>query len=96
MIPPEKGFSTSSKIHKAPDTWPTPFKIPPGRPIVSDCGSESYLIAEFLDYHLNPLSILHKSYLKDTYDFIGKIRNIKLSDPFFYLFYGCGEFVHQH
>ena len=69
--PRKRLFYLLPKIHKAPDTWPTPFKIPPGRLIVSDCGSESYLIAEFLDYHLNPLSVLHKSYLKDTYDFIG-------------------------
>ena len=81
--PRKRLFYLLPKIHKAPDTWPIPFKIPPGRPIVSDCGSESYSVAEFLDYYLNPLSILHKSYLKDTYDFIGKIRNIKLSAPFF-------------
>ena len=64
--PRKRLFYLLPKIHKAPETWPIPFKIPPGRPIVSDCGSESYWVAEFLDYYLNPLSILHESYLKDT------------------------------
>lgn len=68
-------FYLLPKIHKPPESWPVPFKIPPGRPIVSDCDSESYRIAEFLDYYLNPLSNRHDSYIKDTYDFIHKVRN---------------------
>lgn len=47
--------------------------MPPGRLIVSDCGSETYRIADYIDYYLNPLSTKHKSYLNDTYDFMGKI-----------------------
>uniref|UniRef100_W5NNB4 Uncharacterized protein n=1 Tax=Lepisosteus oculatus TaxID=7918 RepID=W5NNB4_LEPOC len=39
-------FYLLPKIHKAPETWPLPYEIPPGRPIVSDCNSESYRIAE--------------------------------------------------
>jgi len=41
---------------------------------VSDCGSESYRVAEYIDSHLNPLSQKHASYVKDTYDFINKLK----------------------
>ena len=79
--PRKRLFYLLPKIHKAPETWPIPFGFPPGRPIVSDCASESYQIAEFLDYYLNPLSTLHNSYLKDTYDFISKIKSISTQEP---------------
>ena len=62
------------KIHKKPESWPKPGRIPAGRPIVSDCGSETYVIAEYLDLYLNPLSHRHPSYVKDTYDFLTKVR----------------------
>ena len=62
------------KIHKDPSSWPIPFDIPAGRPIVSDCDSETYQISEYLDSFLNPLSSSHPSYVKDTYDFIEKVR----------------------
>lgn len=52
--------------------------MPPGRPIVSDCGSESYGVAQWLDHHLNPLSTRHPSFIKDTMDFINKLKEITL------------------
>lgn len=67
-------FYLLPKIHKDPDKWSVPHLIPPGRPIVSDCDSESYKTAEFVDYFLTPISNKHKSYVKDTYDFIDKIK----------------------
>lgn len=73
--PRPRRFYWLPKIHKEPQNWSIPFKIPPGRPIVSDCDSESYQIAEYIDHFLQPISIKHPSYLKDTYDFIQKIRN---------------------
>lgn len=74
-------FYLLPKIHKPRDNWTLPNRMPPGRPIVSDCGSESYRVAEFLDFHLNPLSVHHPSYLKDTMDFVRKIRNITVTEP---------------
>ena len=73
------------KIHKKPESWSVPGLIPPGRPIVSDCGSETYVISEYLDMYMNPLSHLHPSYVKDTYDFLTKVRaaEIKPSDFLF-------------
>lgn len=66
------------KIHKPPDTWSVPFQIPPGRPIVSDCGSETYETAEYIESFLNPISTRHPSYIKDSYDFIKRVSEIKL------------------
>lgn len=66
------------KIHKEPKNWSIPYQVPPGRPIVSDCNSETYYIAEYLEFFLHPLSIRHPSYLKDTYDFISKIGSLKI------------------
>lgn len=37
------------KVHKPQEKWTVPHRIPPGRPIVSDCGNESYGIAEYID-----------------------------------------------
>ena len=65
------------KIHKDLSKWS--FKtIPPGRPIVSDCRSESYRIAEFLDFYLKKVSMTHDSYIKNSQHFVQKISNMKV------------------
>ncbi|XP_038579870.1 uncharacterized protein LOC119906607, partial [Micropterus salmoides] len=71
-------FYMLPKIHKDPAKWSKPHEIPPGRPIVSDCSSETYYTAEFIDHFLNPLSIRHASYIKDTYDFVNRIKQINI------------------
>ena len=76
-------FYTLPKIHKKTETWTVPHRIPPGRPIVSDCDSESYYTAEFIEHYLNPLAKLHSSYLKDTYFFIDKVKKIKINPTAF-------------
>ena len=68
-------FYLLPKIHKNKDSWPQPGRMPEGRPVVSDCSSESYRVCEYIDSFLSPLSILHPAYLKDTYDFIDKVRD---------------------
>ena len=70
-------FYLLPKIHKPRDKWPQP-NMPEGRPIVSDCGSESYNVSQYIDSFIRPISIRHSSYLKDTYDFISKIRGQKI------------------
>lgn len=83
--PRERRFYILPKIHKPPEKWTIPFEIPPGRPIVSDCSSETYATAEYIDYFLNPLSILHPSYLKDTYHFIDIVKNLQVpTNSFFF------------
>ena len=76
--PRSRRFYLLPKIHKDKANWSLPHIIPPGRPIVSDCSSETYLIAEYLEFFLNPLSQKHPSYLKDTYHFIEKLKHIKV------------------
>lgn len=73
-------FYLLPKIHKDMSKWTIKNKMPPGRPIVSDCSSESYRIAEYLDYHLQPIACKHPSYVKDTYDFLDKLKHIKVPD----------------
>ncbi|KAL2090455.1 hypothetical protein ACEWY4_012718 [Coilia grayii] len=77
--PRPRYFYILPKIHKDPESWPVPHTIPAGRPIVSDCDSESYQVAKFIDCYLNPLSQRHDSYVKDTYDFIAKVRGREVS-----------------
>lgn len=76
--PRPRKFYLLPKIHKDPETWPVPYQIPSGRPIVSDCGSESYAVSEYIDHYLNPLSQRHPSYIKDTYEFINKIKMMRI------------------
>lgn len=73
-------FYILPKIHKPREKWNE--NIPPGRPIVSDCSSESYGVAEYLDSFLTPLSNRHPSYLKDTTDFIDKLGQITITEDF--------------
>ena len=71
-------FYTLPKIHKDQRSWTVPFKIPPGRPIVSDCNSETCASAHFVEHYLNPLSVRHPSYVKDTGHFVQIIRNLSV------------------
>lgn len=70
----DRKFYLLPKIHKAREKWPLP-NMPEGRPIVSDCGSESKHTSDLIDYYIKPLANRHRSYLKDTYDFIQKVSN---------------------
>ncbi len=70
-------FYILPKIHKNKTTWHFP-DIPSGRPIVSDCNSESYSISVYIDNYLNHISNKHYSYIKYTYDFLEKIKNLKI------------------
>ena len=47
-----------------------------GRPVISNCGTPTEKVSEFLDHHLQPVMKSGKSYVKDTGDFIEKIRNL--------------------
>lgn len=83
--PRPRRFYLLPKIHKDPVTWSSPYKIPPGRPIVSDCDSESYYTAEYIEHFLGPISQRHSSYLKDTYDFIEKTKDLRIpTDAFLF------------
>ena len=47
------------KIHKH-------LRNVPGRPVISNCGTPTEKVSEFLDYHLKPVMQSGKSYIKDT------------------------------
>ena len=59
------------KIHKIFD------HIPSFRPIVSGCGSCCERISNFVDFFLQPLTHKLDSYVKDTNDFVRKIKTVK-------------------
>ena len=63
-------FYMLPKIHKRL------FNVP-GRPVVSNTQYHTENISSFLDYHLQPLAQKVKSYVKDTNDFLCKIRELK-------------------
>ena len=46
-----------------------------GRPIISNCDTPTEKISEFLDTQLKPIMQKSWSYIKDSGDFIRKIKN---------------------
>jgi hypothetical protein len=71
-------FYLLPKIHKPRSKWPQADRMPEGRPIVSDCGSESYRVSQYVDSFVRPISTRHPSYIKDTYDFVSKVRGQRI------------------
>jgi hypothetical protein len=67
-------FYLLPKVHKSRAKWPQE-DMPEGRPIVSDVGSESYRVSEFINSIIRPLSMTHEAYIKDSYDFVSKVRD---------------------
>ena len=57
----------------------------PGRPIVSACNSSTDNISKYIDYVLKPLMQSLPSYVKDTTDFIQKLKSAKLAHANSYL-----------
>ena len=49
----------------------------PGRPVISNCGAPTENTSEFLDHNLKSLMQSGKSYIKDTNDFLDKVRKLK-------------------
>ena len=53
----------------------------PRRPVISNCGYYTENISSFLDFHLQPIAKKVKSYIKDTNEFLKKLRSLtNLSD----------------
>uniref|UniRef100_A0A671KJ79 Uncharacterized protein n=1 Tax=Sinocyclocheilus anshuiensis TaxID=1608454 RepID=A0A671KJ79_9TELE len=67
--PRARRFYLLPKIHKNSKSWSIPDRVPPGRPIVSDCNSETYNIAEFIEFYLSPISQRHIIPLVTFYSF---------------------------
>ena len=55
----------------------------PGRPVISNSGYFTENISAFIDYHLQPLARQVKSYIKDTNDFLCRLKELdNLPDDF--------------
>ena len=67
-VPRPRLFYGLPKVHKPRTKWS--HGIPPLRPIISDCGSESYNISKLIDPQLQLVSQNHFSYIKDTWHFL--------------------------
>ena len=52
------------------------LKNVPGRPVISNCGTPTDKVSEFLEHHLKPVMQNGWSYIKDSGDFLKKIRNV--------------------
>ena len=48
-----------------------------GRPVISNCGTPAEKASEFLDHHLKPAMQSSWSYIKDSGDFLRKIKQIR-------------------
>ena len=48
----------------------------PGQPVISNCRFYTENISAFLDFHLQPLAGEVKSHIKDTNDFLKKLRSL--------------------
>ena len=60
------------KIHKR-------LENVPGRPVISNCGTPTEKVSEFLDYHLKPVMQSGQSYIKKSGDFLKKIKKIRFT-----------------
>ena len=59
------------KIHKR-------LENVPGRPVISNCGTPTEKVSEFLDSQLNGVMQDYKSYIKDSNDSKNKIRGLDI------------------
>lgn len=82
----ERIFYLLPKIHKPQNSWPQPGKMPEGRPIISDINSETYNISIFINHYIHPLSTKHNTYIKNSFEFVNKLKNLDISDLDNYLF----------
>ena len=46
----------------------------PGRPVISNCGTPTEKVSEFLDHHLQPIMKQGESYIRETGDFLAKLK----------------------
>ena len=63
-------FYLLPKIHKG-------LSNVPGHPFISNCGTPTEKVSEFLDHHLQPLMKQGNSHIKDPGDFLDKLSVIR-------------------
>ena len=73
----DRTFFLLPKLHKK--IWPV-NGMPPGRPVVSDCGSLTRNVSNFIDYFFKPICELQDSYLQDSGHLIALTRTFSVSN----------------
>ena len=53
-----------------------------GHHVISNCGTSTEKVSEFLDHHLQPVMKEGKLYIKDTANFLDKLRDLGKSEQF--------------
>ena len=48
----------------------------PGRPVISNCSTPTEKVCEYMDFLLKPIMQDGRSYIKDTGDFLKKLKHI--------------------
>ena len=67
--------SCLGKIHLLPKIHKRLYNVP-RRPVISNCGNPTEKVSEFLEHLLQPVMKSRKSYVKDTGDFLEKIKSL--------------------
>ena len=63
------------KLYMLPKIHKRLFNVP-GRPVISNCGTPTEKVSEFLDHHLKPIMQSGISYIRDSQHFSEKIKTI--------------------
>ncbi len=81
LIPPPdprpRRLYTLPKIHKPPEKWIN--GNPVVTPILSAIESKCYNVSKFIDHYLKPIATKHDSYIRDTTDFLNKLKTVTAS-----------------
>ena len=64
------------KLYLLPKIHKRLFNVP-GRPVISNCGTPTEKVSEFLDHHLKPIVQNGLSYRRDSQHFLEKIKTIE-------------------
>ena len=70
---PVKNAAKLATIYFLPKIHKRLFNVP-GRPVISNCGAATEKVSEFVDHHLKPIMQQSETYLRDSSDFLEKIR----------------------
>ena len=70
-----KKSASFGKMYLLPKIFRTLDNVP-DRPIISNCGSPAEKTSEFLRHHLQPIIKAALSYIKETNDFLSKLKNL--------------------
>ena len=66
-----KNASCSGKMYILPKIHERLYNVP-GRPVISNCGTQTEIVSQFFDHHLQRVMKTGKSYVKDSGDFSEK------------------------